>query len=276
MQTRDLRIVVWVFVSILLTLSVLGFASKADLRPSSSVEPPVTTAPRLEGPPPHPVSPIPANPLDPLVAKSGPGDPPTRLKPARAKPGPETLPERLTADLKCPLDRVALVRGSDSEASEGGGFYAARKNGIHAAVDLNGSLGETVFAVADGKVIMAGDWGKLGHTVIIDHLDGGYTIYGHLHTVGVKLNSVVTAGEALGTMGYTGNARALQKKDLPPHLHFAYFRGGSPLARIRDSAEGLRLAGAAGALDPTWAVGFHKCWEEPIRAKRPGQTALTR
>jgi hypothetical protein len=31
-----------------------------------------------------------------------------------------------------------MVRGSDSEASEGGGFYAARRNGIHGAVDLNG------------------------------------------------------------------------------------------------------------------------------------------
>lgn len=273
MQTREIRIVVWVFVSILITLSVLGFASKADLRPSSPV-PPAGVAPPL----PKTASVIAETPIDPLLARSA-GAPPAkraRLQTARVPVGAETLPERLTVDLKCPLDRVALVRGSDAEASEGGGFFAARKNGIHAAVDLNGSLGETVFAVADGKVITAGDWGKLGHTVIIDHLDGGYTIYGHLQTVDVKPNSVVTAGHVLGTMGYTGNARALQTKNLPPHLHFAYFRGGSPLTRIRDSADGLRLAGAAGALDPTWAVGFHKCWEEPIPAKRSGQTVLTK
>jgi hypothetical protein len=41
----------------------------------------------------------------------------------------------------CPLDRVAIVRGSDSEARQDGGFYAERRNGIHGAVDLNGSLG---------------------------------------------------------------------------------------------------------------------------------------
>jgi hypothetical protein len=29
---------------------------------------------------------------------------------------------------------VAIVRGGDAEAREGGGFYAARKNGIHGAL----------------------------------------------------------------------------------------------------------------------------------------------
>jgi len=82
-----------------------------------------------------------------------------------------------------------MVRGSDSEASEGGGFYAARKNGIHGAVDLDGSVGEPVFAVANGKVLVAGDGGKLGKAVILlDHRDGGYTIDSHLHTVEVNLN----------------------------------------------------------------------------------------
>jgi murein DD-endopeptidase MepM/ murein hydrolase activator NlpD len=269
-ETREIRIVVWVFVSILMMLSVLGFASKADLRPSSSVETSqplsLTTAP--PGVPSYPgsASAIAETPLDPLLAKSAAASPAKRARAlaARGPIGAGTLPERLTVDLKCPLGRMALVRGGDAEASEGGGFFAARKNGIHAAVDLNGSLGETVFAVADGKVITAGEWGKLGNTVIIDHLDGGYTIYGHLQTVDVRPSSVVAAGDMLGTMGYSGNARALQTKHLPPHLHFAYFRGGSPLGRIRDSAEGLRLAGAAGALDPAWAVGFHKCWDEPI------------
>ena len=177
------------------------------------------------------------------------------------KPAPESLSEGLTADPKCPLSRVALVRGSDSEAREGGGFYAARKNGIHGAVDLNGSLGEAVFAVAGGKVITAGAWGKLGNTVIVDHRDGGYTIYGHLDTVDVKLNSTVTVGHMLGTIGYSGNARALRAKHLPPHLHFAYYRELLPLARISDSADGVA---ATEVLDPMWAVRFHKCWEEPI------------
>lgn len=185
----------------------------------------------------------------------------------------------------CPLGRVAMVRGSDSEAREGGGFYAARKNGIHGAVDLNGFLGEPVFAVANGRVVVAaarGDWGKLGKTVVIDHRDGGYTIYGHLHTVEVNVNSNVTAGDMIGTIGYTGNAASLQAKNLPPHLHFAYLRTvvgidgkAAPLARIRDSGDGIRtypakdaiLAYLSGVLDPIQAVGFLKCWEDPAPAR---------
>jgi hypothetical protein len=48
----------------------------------------------------------------------------------------------LTPSPVCPLGRVAVVRGSDSEAREGGGF----------------------FAVADGTVVVGtrSDWGKLG------------------------------------------------------------------------------------------------------------------
>src|SRR3979411_2201242 len=76
----------------------------------------------------------------------------------------------LAAGAVCPLDRVAMVRGSDSEAREGGGFYAARKNGIHGAVDLNGSVGEPVYAVASGKRLVAArsEWGKTGEKCASD------------------------------------------------------------------------------------------------------------
>jgi murein DD-endopeptidase MepM/ murein hydrolase activator NlpD len=180
-----------------------------------------------------------------------------------------------------------MVRGSDSEAREGGGFYAARKNGIHGAVDLNGWVGEPVFAVANGSVVVASrsDWGKLGKTVVLHHRDGGYTSYGHLHTVEVNVNSNVTAGDMVGTIGYSGNAAGLQAKNLPPHLHFAYLRPvasldgrGAPLARIKDSAEGFRvrsakdaiMADVAGILNPLGAVGFQTCWDPlPVPAVRP-------
>src|SRR5215510_5372718 len=155
--------------------------------------------------------------------------------------------------IACPLGRVAMVRGSDSEAREGGGFEAARGHGIHGAIDLNGTLGEPVFAIAAGKVVVAArsDWGKLGRAVVIDHPD---------------------AGQMIGTMGYSGNARALQAKRLPPHLHFAYVRGTVSLAKIRDSGDGFEaslarnnaLWGVSGVLHPMWAVRFLKCWENPL------------
>ena len=196
-----------------------------------------------------------------------------------AQPQPEPRLADPGSGTTCPLGRVAMVRGSDSEARDGGGFEAARANGIHGAVDLNGFLGEPVYAVASGTVMVAArsDWGKLGKTVVLDHRDGGHTIYGHLHTVDVSLNSNVTAGQLIGTMGYSGNARTLQAKHLPPHLHFAYVRGFVPLATIRSSGDGLgasfakdnALAGVTGVLHPVWAVRFLKCWENPIPAGVP-------
>jgi len=196
---------------------------------------------------------------------------------AQEPDAPLSDPETGTA---CPLGRVAQIRGSDSEARDGGGFDASRGHGaIHGAVDLNGSLGEPIFAVANGRVVVAARhaWGKLGKTVVIDHLDGGQTIYGHLHTVDVSVNSTVTAGQFIGTMGYSGNARKLQTKKLPPHLHFAYVRGLVPLTQVKHSDDGLGmplasynvLAGVTGVLDPIWAVRFLKCWENPAPADSP-------
>jgi len=260
-KTFEIKILLWLFVSILVAISALGFAGRADLQPTLSGE---TLMSRT-----RPAAPLPAERTDePLQAAHGPS-------------AVETPPPGLVGGPpgKCPLSRVAIVRGSDSEASEGGGFYAARKNGIHGAVDLNGSVGEPVFAVADGTVVVASrsDWGKLGRTVVLDHLDGGYTIYGHLHTVEVQPNSSITAGHMIGTIGYSGNAASLRTKNLPPHLHFAYLRAvagidgkAAPLARVKDSGEGFRtrsakdaiMADVAGILNPIQAVKFLKCWED--------------
>jgi murein DD-endopeptidase MepM/ murein hydrolase activator NlpD len=160
----------------------------------------------------------------------------------------------------CPLDRVAIVRGSDSEAKQDGGFYAERKNGIHGAVDLNGSLGEPVYAVANGKVLVAArsDWGRLGRIVVVDHRDAAIPVYGHLNSVEVNVNSDVTAGQPIGTIGHSGNAAGLQKKNLPPHPHFAYFRNVTgvdgrvvPLARNGDS--GYRQSTPGGQAPACWA-----------------------
>jgi murein DD-endopeptidase MepM/ murein hydrolase activator NlpD len=223
-----------------------------------------------------------------VTASPSPDEPAETVEPASAMPSMEPVPgsrsPKLTAGPECPVGRVAVVRGSDSEAREGGGFEAARANGIHGAVDLDGYLGEPIFAVRDGKVQVAveSDRGKLGKTVVVDHLDGAYTIYGHLRTVDVKQGSTVTAGEMLGTMGYSGNARRLQEKNLPPHLHFAYVRGPVPFARIRESAEGLgasvarnnAIAEMTGPLHPLRAVGFRKCWEDPTPATRRPTVAM--
>jgi murein DD-endopeptidase MepM/ murein hydrolase activator NlpD len=181
----------------------------------------------------------------------------------------------------CPLGRVAAVRGADAVAREGGGFLAARDHGVHGAVDLAGLPGEAVFAVASGTAVVASrdDWGALGRTVVIDHQDGGYTVYGHLRTVEVDPNSEIEAGQMIGTVGYSGDAGKLQEKNLPPYLHFGYFRAVSGRADdIAASLEHLKLygddgvePGPAGDLpvgidDPALAVSSVTCWDAAVPA----------
>jgi murein DD-endopeptidase MepM/ murein hydrolase activator NlpD len=281
--TAEIKMVVCLFVATILGLGVIGFATRYDhlfrVRGTERADWAREPLPGAQAPK--------AAEASALSSSTRPGGRPMSpgLAPSLTELAPESLAADATSGRKCPLARVAMVRGSDSEASEGGGFYAARKNGIHGAVDLNGWVGEPVFAVASARVVLAArsDWGKLGKTVILDHLDGGYTIYGHLHTVDVNVNSNITAGHMIGTIGYSGNAINLQRKNLQPHLHFAYVRelagmvsektaplAKIPLARIKNSGEGLRsdgaeantLAGVARVLHPTWAVRFLKCWED--------------
>jgi murein DD-endopeptidase MepM/ murein hydrolase activator NlpD len=284
-NTLEIKIVLGYFVAILATFGAWGFANWVETR---SV---VNASPQPDEPSKN-SEPASARPEPRLRTSTLPvlGELPTRpeVVPPSAEPAPGSRPgSRLgdpTSSPQCPLGRVAMVRGSDSEAREGGGFEAARANGFHGAVDLDGYLGEPVFAVVDGKVkvVVESDRGKLGKTVLVDHLDGGHTIYGHLHTVDVKQGTTVTAGQMLGTMGYSGNARRLREKNLPPHLHFAYVRGIVPFARIKESVDSLgasfarnnAMAGMTDVLHPLRAVGFRKCWEDPAPATRRSIVAV--
>lgn len=57
--------------------------------------------------------------------------------------------------------------------------------------------------------------GGYGNYVIIQHSDGNYTLYAHLHTntITVKAGDIVSQGQVIGKIGSTGNSTG-------PHLHF--------------------------------------------------------
>lgn len=134
------------------------------------------------------------------------------------------------SSLECPLHINGgwKVRPPDECAKQGGGFTARRgADGIHGALDINAPIGTDVFALRDGKVILAmEDWGRMGHTVIIDHGDGDYSFYGHLQEISIFSGVHVTAGaDRIGKVGYSGNAsKCLKNFDLSPHLHLVYVR----------------------------------------------------
>jgi murein DD-endopeptidase MepM/ murein hydrolase activator NlpD len=184
----------------------------------------------------------------------------------------------------CPMEGSPQIRQGDSVAKSGGRFNSTRGDGNnHGALDLNGKVGQTVSASLEGKVAVAQkSWGHMGHTVIIDHGAGAYTVYGHLDDIAVKEQEKVSAGTKVGTVGYSGNAAELKKAGLPPHLHFALIQAGQ--TGLADAGKPLRQmekwgdfwkslgAGLTGAVNPVLFVSADKkCWTGSTTVGAPGE-----
>jgi murein DD-endopeptidase MepM/ murein hydrolase activator NlpD len=88
----------------------------------------------------------------------------------------------------------------------------------HQGNDVFANRGTPVVAIQDGRVVRMNtqDRGLGGLTVTYRSSDGSEWYNAHLHTIaaGLTVGSSVSAGDTIGTVGNTGNARTT-----PPHLH---------------------------------------------------------
>ena len=89
----------------------------------------------------------------------------------------------------------------------------------HSGVDLAAARGTDVVATLPGLVHVLVSATGYGLHVVIDHGGGLTSLYGHLDTVAVADGTYVTAGEAVGAVGSSGNSTG-------PHLHFEICRDG--------------------------------------------------
>jgi murein DD-endopeptidase MepM/ murein hydrolase activator NlpD len=90
--------------------------------------------------------------------------------------------------------------------------FGMRWGKLHKGVDLTSS-NRSILASDNGKVIYAGYKSDYGNHIIIDHLNGYETVYGHLSKINVTVGSTVEKGEKIGVMGNTGDSTGT-------HLHF--------------------------------------------------------
>ncbi|HET9200957.1 MAG TPA: LysM peptidoglycan-binding domain-containing M23 family metallopeptidase [Dehalococcoidia bacterium] len=99
-------------------------------------------------------------------------------------------------------------------------------SGSHSGIDIDlfCNSGATVVAAASGTVIHAGWDGAYGNSVVIDHGNGLFSRYAHLSSVSVSTGQSVSAGQAIGVSGTTGNANG-------EHLHFE-IRSGSAYGTV--------------------------------------------
>ena len=107
--------------------------------------------------------------------------------------------------------------------------YGYRKNPFggyvgefHPGIDIKGSVGDEVYATADG-IVVRNDWyGGYGNAVLIDHGSGLTTLYGHLSRVNVVPGQEVKTGDVIGFMGSTGRSTG-------PHVHYEIRKNGEDI-----------------------------------------------
>lgn len=131
------------------------------------------------------------------------------------QPGSDSFFEQNRGMLRWP-SRGEVVRGFGVEVHPVYGTETV-SDGIQVATEM----GASVESPADGEVMYADRYMSLGNTVIVDHQDGFYTIYGYLGSLSVSAGEKVTKGRPVGTAGSLPSGRA--------GYHFQVRRGGEPV-----------------------------------------------
>ena len=142
---------------------------------------------------------------------------------------PDGQPMR-KAFLRAPVDftRVSSV------------FNPARRHPIlnlirgHMGTDYAAPTGTPVHAAGEGRVSFAGQRGGYGNAIILAHINGISTLYGHMSRFGsrIRVGSHVQQGDVIGYVGMTGLATG-------PHLHYEYLVNG-----IHKNPQTVKLPGA--------------------------------
>lgn len=144
-----------------------------------------------------------------------------RVQPELLRGGRFEIVQQVAASLRFP------VTGADSRAVVSH-FGAPRDGGTraHHGVDVFAPRGTPVISASDGWVSGVQTTPRGGNVVWVwDAARGASLYYAHLDQQHVGAGQRVTAGEQIGTVGNTGNARGTA-----PHLHFGiYVRGHGPV-----------------------------------------------
>ena len=101
--------------------------------------------------------------------------------------------------------------------------FGYRWGKLHEALDIAGSgEGSPIYAAGSGTAVSVKALsGSLGNHIVIDHHNGYYTLYAHLHSINIAEGQSINKGQQIGTMGHTGFATGT-------HLHFGLYRNGMP------------------------------------------------
>ncbi|MGI4737885.1 MAG: M23 family metallopeptidase [Janthinobacterium lividum] len=114
------------------------------------------------------------------------------------------------------------VKGRTDQAI--GSFWGNARDGgarRHEGVDIFAPRGTPAVAATDGYITRTGESKLGGRVVWLADAQGQHLYYAHLDKQLVQPGQRVRAGDTLGLVGNTGNARTTA-----PHLHFGIYRAG--------------------------------------------------
>lgn len=145
------------------------------------------------------------------------GDYLIRVQPELLRGGRYSITVVVGPSLQFPVSR--------GDANDIGSWYGDSRDGgrrRHEGLDIFARRGTPVLAAADG-VVRSTRNNRLGGNVIWLRDKFGQThYYAHLDSQAVRRGQQVQAGDTIGFVGNTGNARTT-----PPHLHFGLYSSGS-------------------------------------------------
>ena len=122
---------------------------------------------------------------------------------------------------RSPLYLFPVAGGKNSDAQS---FWGAQRDGgrrSHEGIDIFAKRGTPVIATVDGRITSSGEKGLGGKQVWLrDSKRGQSLYYAHLDSIADLKKFQVRAGDTLGFVGNTGNARITA-----PHLHFGIYKG---------------------------------------------------
>ena len=125
----------------------------------------------------------------------------------------------------------------------------------HQGIDIPAKVGTPIKAIADGKVIGAGNLGSMcGDGISIEHADGFKSGYCHLSGIKVNKGDIVKVGDIIGLSGGAKNA-AGSGNSSGPHLHLTLKKDGQKVNPLEffgtsigsyydDGGSGIQVGGA--------------------------------
>ena len=122
----------------------------------------------------------------------------------------------------------------------GAGFGATGSwSRYHTGQDFPAPTGTPIYAVASGVVLSPTNGGWAGTNVVIQHSNGGATLYAHMSKKVVSPGSTVKAGQLIGYVGTTG-------RSFGAHLHFEYYAPGATPGDVYNASNPLTFLRSLG------------------------------